>query len=146
MSAAASRAASTTSAANNQAAPAPSSTDSHSSTKVKTGVLMLNMGGPRNAGEVQDFLTRLFLDRDIIKLPFQSKLGPLIAKRRTPDIIKKYEEIGGGSPIFDWTTKQVIKRADRKGFTGQAPNGISRSLSLEKEEQSRKRKRAFVFQ
>ena len=71
---------------------------------------MLNMGGPRNAGEVQDFLTRLFLDRDIIKLPWQSKLGPLIAKRRTPDIIEKYAEIGGGSPIYDWTKKQVRAR------------------------------------
>ena len=68
---------------------------------------MLNMGGPRNSGEVQQFLTNLFLDRDIIKLPFQAKLGPLIAKRRTPSIIEKYNEIGGGSPIFDWTTKQV---------------------------------------
>ena len=69
---------------------------------------MLNMGGPRNSGEVQQFLTNLFLDRDIIKLPFQAKLGPLIAKRRTPSIIEKYNEIGGGSPIFDWTTKQVL--------------------------------------
>ena len=68
---------------------------------------MLNMGGPRNSGEVQQFLTNLFEDRDIIKLPFQSILGPLIAKRRTPSIIEKYNEIGGGSPIFDWTTKQV---------------------------------------
>ena len=41
----------------------------------KTGILMLNMGGPKSGDEVQDFLTRLFLDRDIIKLPFQSKLG-----------------------------------------------------------------------
>ena len=71
---------------------------------------MLNMGGPRSGDEVQDFLTRLFLDRDIIKLPFQSKLGPLIAKRRTPDIIKKYAEIGGGSPIYEWTKKQVRRR------------------------------------
>ena len=75
--------------------------------KVKTGILMLNMGGPKNSEEVQQFLTNLFLDRDIIKLPFQEKLGPLIAKRRTPSIIEKYNEIGGGSPIFDWTTKQV---------------------------------------
>ena len=57
---------------------------------------------------MQDFLTRLFLDRDIIKLPFQEKLGPFIAKKRTPSIIEKYNEIGGGSPIFQWTTKQVM--------------------------------------
>ena len=74
--------------------------------KAKTGIFMLNMGGPKNSGEVQDFLTRLFLDRDIIKLPFQSVLGPRIAKKRTPNIIEKYNEIGGGSPIFKWTSKQ----------------------------------------
>ena len=74
--------------------------------KAKTGILMLNMGGPKNANEVQDFLTRLFLDRDIIKLPVQKHLGPLIAKRRTPAVIKKYNEIGGGSPISQWTQKQ----------------------------------------
>ncbi len=73
----------------------------------KTGILLLNMGGPRNAGEVQEFLTRLFLDRDIIRLPLQHRLGPLIAKRRAPDIVKKYGEIGGGSPIYEWTKKQV---------------------------------------
>jgi len=72
----------------------------------KTGILMLNMGGPQNGDEVQDFLTRLFLDRDIIKLPFQKWLGPRIAKRRTPSIIEKYSEIGGGSPILKWTKKQ----------------------------------------
>ena len=37
----------------------------------KTGVLMLNMGGPRTADDVEMFLRRLFEDRDIIKLPFQ---------------------------------------------------------------------------
>lgn len=72
----------------------------------KTGVLMLNMGGPLNSGEVGEFLHNLFADQDIIKLPVQSKLGPWIARRRTPSIIQKYNEIGGGSPILDWTTKQ----------------------------------------
>ena len=73
----------------------------------KTGIFMLNMGGPKSSDEVQPFLTRLFLDRDIIKLPMQHKLGPIIAKRRTPSIIQKYNEIGGGSPILKWTKTQV---------------------------------------
>ena len=42
--------------------------------KPKTGVLMLNMGGPRNSGEVHEFLGNLFADRDIIKLPVQNKV------------------------------------------------------------------------
>jgi protoheme ferro-lyase len=37
---------------------------------------------------------------------FFFRLGPLIAKRRTPSIIEKYKEIGGGSPIYEWTKKQ----------------------------------------
>ena len=95
------------------AATLTKSENNKTTTNPKTGILMLNMGGPRKADEVQDFLTRLFLDRDIIKLVpewfpewVQPWLGRLIAKRRTPDIIKKYNEIGGGSPIFKWTQKQ----------------------------------------
>ena len=41
------------------------------STKPKTGILMLNMGGPSTLPEVGDFLHNLFMDRDIIQLPFQ---------------------------------------------------------------------------
>lgn len=42
----------------------------------------------------------------MIQLPIQSQLGPWIAKRRTADVQKKYQEIGGGSPILQWTNKQ----------------------------------------
>ncbi|CAG7730416.1 unnamed protein product, partial [Allacma fusca] len=71
-----------------------------------TGILMLNMGGPRTTDEVGDFLLRLFQDRDIMQLPFQDRLGKWIATRRTPSIQEKYAEIGGGSPIFKWTDHQ----------------------------------------
>uniref|UniRef100_A0A8C6GJV9 Ferrochelatase n=1 Tax=Mus spicilegus TaxID=10103 RepID=A0A8C6GJV9_MUSSI len=74
--------------------------------KPKTGILMLNMGGPETLGEVQDFLQRLFLDRDLMTLPIQNKLAPFIAKRRTPKIQEQYRRIGGGSPIKMWTSKQ----------------------------------------
>jgi hypothetical protein len=40
-------------------------------TRAKTGILMLNMGGPSTLPEVGDFLKNLFMDRDIIQLPFQ---------------------------------------------------------------------------
>lgn len=45
-------------------------------------------------------------DRDMIQLPVQSRLGPWIAKRRAPEVQKKYAEIGGGSPILKWTRLQ----------------------------------------
>lgn len=74
--------------------------------KPKTGILMLNMGGPETLDDVHDFLLRLFMDKDLIPLPAQSKLAPFIAKRRTPRIREQYDRIGGGSPIKMWTAKQ----------------------------------------
>lgn len=56
--------------------------------------------------ETHDFLSRLFHDKDLIPLPFQSLLAPWIAKRRTPSIEAQYAAIGGGSPILLWTRLQ----------------------------------------
>uniref|UniRef100_A0A8C5LUH8 Ferrochelatase n=1 Tax=Leptobrachium leishanense TaxID=445787 RepID=A0A8C5LUH8_9ANUR len=84
--------------------------------KPKTGVLMLNMGGPETIDDVHDFLLRLFLDKDLMTLPAQSKLGPFIAKRRTPKIQEQYNKIGGGSPIKKWTAHQgegMVKLLDQ---------------------------------
>ncbi|XP_012287835.1 ferrochelatase, mitochondrial [Orussus abietinus] len=84
--------------------------------KPKTAILMLNMGGPINITKVPEYLLRIMTDRDMIQLPMQSQLGPWIAKRRTADVQKKYEEIGGGSPILKWTNKQgelLCKQLDK---------------------------------
>lgn len=72
---------------------------------------MLNMGGPSSLhGEhdgVGPFLHRLFSDGEIIRLgPLQKILGPYIARKRTPRIIEQYAQIGGKSPIGDWTQLQ----------------------------------------
>jgi protoporphyrin/coproporphyrin ferrochelatase len=64
------------------------------------------MGGPSTVSETGDFLSRLFHDGDLIPLPFQSYIAPLIAKRRTPKIEEQYSRIGGGSPILKWTREQ----------------------------------------
>ncbi len=96
--------------------------------KPTAAVVMMNMGGPSTVRlltaltsssdrpsltiplhqipEVHDFLSRLFHDHDLIPLPFQSYLAPLIAKRRTPKIEQQYTAIGGGSPILRWTRLQ----------------------------------------
>ncbi|XP_017288435.1 ferrochelatase, mitochondrial [Kryptolebias marmoratus] len=80
--------------------------DAQENRKPKTGILMLNMGGPEKLQDVHDFLLRLFMDTDLMKLPVQNKLGPFIAKRRTPKIQEQYSKIGGGSPIRRWTSMQ----------------------------------------
>ncbi|XP_045509271.1 ferrochelatase, mitochondrial [Colias croceus] len=74
--------------------------------KPKTAIIMLNMGGPQTVDQVGDYLHRIMTDRDMIQLPVQSRLGPWIASRRTEEVKKKYQEIGGGSPIYRWTDLQ----------------------------------------
>ncbi len=94
--------------------------------KVRTGIVMLNLGGPATLDGVEQFLTELFLDREIIQLPFQRQLGTFIAKRRTPKVQKLYAAIGGGSPILRLTEAQghgLVRRLDfRSPHT--APHGF----------------------
>lgn len=81
-----------------------------------TGIVMLNLGGPKTLDDVEPFLLRLFADREIIQLPMQSVLGKFIAKRRTPKVRALYDAIGGGSPILHWTEAQgrgMCERLDR---------------------------------
>lgn len=73
---------------------------------VNTAIVMMNMGGPENISQVSEYLHSIMTDTDMIQLPFQKFLGPYIAKKRTPDVQKKYMEIGGGSPILKWTNLQ----------------------------------------
>ena len=71
-----------------------------------TGIVMMNLGGPKDLSEVEPFLLELFADREIIQLPMQDQLGPFIARRRVKGVQKNYEDIGGGSPILEWTELQ----------------------------------------
>lgn len=74
--------------------------------KAPTAVVMMNMGGPSTVEETHDFLKNLFMDGDLIPLPFQRFLAPYIARRRTPQIEQQYAAIGGGSPILRYTKLQ----------------------------------------
>lgn len=84
--------------------------------RAKTGIVMLNLGGPATLDDVRPFLIELFADREIIQLPFQRWLGPIIARRRTPKVKGLYASIGGGSPILRYTEAQgrgMVARLDR---------------------------------
>ena len=85
----------------------PNEKSTSNSQPIKTAILMMNMGGPESdkVEDVQKFLMALFKDRDIIKMPFQGFLGPLISKRRAPNLKSKFDEIGG-DPLLGWTIKQ----------------------------------------
>jgi protoporphyrin/coproporphyrin ferrochelatase len=84
--------------------------------RIKTGIVMLNLGGPATLEDVEPFLLELFADREIIQLPLQRWLGPFIARRRTPKVRGLYAAIGGGSPILRYTQAQgqgMVARLDR---------------------------------
>jgi ferrochelatase len=79
--------------------------------KPRTGIVMMNMGGPSDPKETRMFLKRLFTDVDIIDLGggrLQKMLGTFVSTRRTPRIEAQYKTIGG-SPIRKWTNLQGIE-------------------------------------
>ena len=84
--------------------------------RIRTGIVMMNLGGPATLDDVEPFLLELFADREIIQLPLQRWLGPFIARRRTPRVRGLYANIGGGSPILRYTEAQgrgMVARLDR---------------------------------
>ncbi len=74
-------------------------------------VVLLNMGGPRENKDIKDFQMRLFSDRKLIRLPlgflFQNIFAKLLSTLRLPAIQKRYQIIGGASPIFESTYRQT---------------------------------------
>ncbi|HEY9746486.1 MAG TPA: ferrochelatase [Oculatellaceae cyanobacterium] len=77
----------------------------------KTGILLLNMGGPAKLEDVQPFLYNLFSDPDIIKLPFpelfQKPLAYRISTSRLQEAQHNYAQMGGGSPILQFSQAQA---------------------------------------
>ncbi len=77
---------------------------------MKTGIMLLNLGGPDNLSSVRPFLYNLFSDRQIIPLgpaPLQKPIALLISLFRAPKTRSAYKLIGGGSPIYEITLKQA---------------------------------------
>ncbi len=75
--------------------------------KMKTALLVINFGGPRDLDEVPDFLEALLTDKDVIRTPLPGFLQDLffkkIARKRSVRVAKDYGMIGGKSPIFEDT-------------------------------------------
>ncbi|MDQ3798116.1 MAG: ferrochelatase [Acidobacteriota bacterium] len=77
----------------------------------KIGVVLLNLGGPDSLEAVEPFLFNLFNDPDIIDFPlsflFRKRLAKLISSKRHPRIQEQYKQIGGKSPLKDFTLQQA---------------------------------------
>ncbi len=86
----------------------------------KSAVIMFNLGGPDSLDAVESFLFNLFSDHDIFKIPFGQKFfAKIIARRRAPNVRKKYEKIGGKSPINLWTEcqREMLQRELNNEFS-----------------------------
>lgn len=80
----------------------------------KKAVLLLNMGGASNPGEIKLFLTNMFNDRNILNIPapIRKIVAFLITRFRLNAAKANYARIGGGSPIVGHTKKLVAKLQD----------------------------------
>jgi len=76
----------------------------------KIGIVLLNLGGPDSLEAVEPFLFNLFNDPDIINFPlsflFRTRLAKLISSKRHPRIQEQYKQIGGKSPLKEFTLGQ----------------------------------------
>jgi ferrochelatase len=74
----------------------------------RTAIVLMNLGGPDSLEAVQPFLSNLFSDPAIIRLPalFRLPLARLIAWRRAPVARAIYRRLGGSSPLLANTEAQ----------------------------------------
>jgi protoporphyrin/coproporphyrin ferrochelatase len=78
----------------------------------KIGVVLFQLGGPESLDAIEPFLYNLFCDPDIIDFPFariaRQPLARLIATTRARHVRSHYAQIGGRSPILEFTRRQAL--------------------------------------
>ncbi len=77
----------------------------------RIGVLLLAMGGPDSIQAVPQYLTNIFSDRTLIRLPggalLQKPFAHLISRLRSKKVASHYAMIGSSSPLLHWTESQA---------------------------------------
>jgi ferrochelatase len=88
-----------------QSPPAPQTAPA----KPRLAVVLFNLGGPDSPAAVRPFLTNLFTDPAILRMPgvFRQPLGRFVAWRRTKAASENYAIIGGRSPLLPLTEEQA---------------------------------------
>jgi len=84
----------------------------YSQKSVDRAILLLNLGGPETLNEVKPFLYRLFEDPEIIRIkfsPLRKLVAWLISTTREKKSQALYKQIGGGSPIRQYTDSQAAR-------------------------------------
>lgn len=75
----------------------------------RVGVVLLNLGGPKDLSQIEPFLVRLLSDPMVVPIPWPVRtwLARRIARRRAPMVAEHYRAIGGGSPIDEQSKLQA---------------------------------------
>lgn len=91
------------------------------------GILMMNMGGPNSSDDVRPYLENIFRDKHILDMPMgfivRPFLAPRIAKKREPESIRRYDLIGGKTPLNEIALEQAAILTEilrEKGFEAKA--------------------------
>lgn len=82
-------------------------------------IVLSHMGGPGSPKEVRLFLENIFQDREMIKLPMQSVLGPLIAAMRSNRSVSNYQS-AGWTPVKKITESlaaKLSKKFEKQGIS-----------------------------
>lgn len=94
----------------------------------RVGVVLFNLGGPRNPAEVEPFLYNLFMDPVIIDIPvpkfLRHGLCKFVARRRSKTVREEYGLIGGSSPINPLTERQATLLEESLNLFGGKANGV----------------------
>ncbi len=72
-------------------------------------LLLAHMGGPESPEQLPGFLEKIFLDRDLLRLPLRPLTGRLLARLRLPEARRHYGRIGGASPLPALTRSLAAK-------------------------------------
>lgn len=79
-------------------------------------LVLMNMGGPRNKGELELFLRNMFNDKNILTIgndTIRAIIASFIVWARVDHAWENYEEIGGKSPINELTDKLIAKLREK---------------------------------
>ncbi len=80
----------------------------------RIAVVLFNLGGPDQPESVQPFLFNLFYDKAILRIrnPLRLFLATLISRKRAPEAMEIYANLGGGSPLLPNTQVQAAALED----------------------------------
>jgi ferrochelatase len=75
----------------------------------RVAIVLFNLGGPDSPEAVRPFLTNLFTDPAILRMPafVRQPLGRFVAWRRTKAASENYAILGGRSPLLPLTEEQA---------------------------------------